>query len=91
MTCGLCFVHAVLFTVRKGQIIAPGTSCPMMFSLLLLSFVCLFISICLFVFHEVPEELQISSAYIFVMFLECFEDLLDDLDDEDFLDEALLV
>lgn len=33
----------------------------------------------------------ISYAYIFVMFLECFEDLLDDLDDEDFLDEALLV
>ena len=55
---------------------------------------CLFfflISICLFVFHEVPEELQMSYAYIFVMFLECFEDLLDDLDDEDFLDEALLV
>ena len=52
---------------------------------------CLFISICLFVFHEVPDELQMSYAYIFVMFLECFEDLLDDLDDEDFLDEALLV
>ena len=38
-----------------------------------------------------PDELQMSYAYIFVMFLECFEDLLDDLDDEDFLDEALLV
>ena len=42
-------------------------------------------------FVQVPDELQMSYAYIFVMFLECFEDLLDDLDDEDFLDEALLV